>query len=123
MISSDLSYASDVIVHNCRRQQDLLRKLMFTEAQSIVVVGHSLYIRKLFDQYVSGSSKEGENGDLMRDLGKFKLANCAVVKCEMDFTFGLDGCIVGACFVAFPFGCFNIHAFSSVSLFFLQMPN
>ena len=85
----------------------MLTRIMFAGPSAVIVVGHSLYFRKLFEKFIdhkkAAARAVGKRGsgvangkEFLHQLGQYKMANCAVVKCDLDFTGGLDGCIVGA---------------------------
>ena len=93
--------------HQCvlDRQHDMLRKLMFADEQTIVVVGHSLFFRKLFETFIPATaasakatdkSKNRRDDAALKEFGDFKMENAAVVQCAMDFTGGLESCITDA---------------------------
>mmetsp|Transcript_16570 Transcript_16570/g.18739 ORF Transcript_16570/g.18739 Transcript_16570/m.18739 type:complete len:170 (-) Transcript_16570:879-1388(-) len=71
---------------------DCMNNLQFNESDNLILVGHSLFFRKLFRRYPLLLPREKltseetlDKASLYENLKRYKLANCACVAVEFTF--------------------------------------
>ena len=75
------------------RLGELLNEIKFSDHASIVLVSHSNLIRALLSRRLHSSVRSAKP-ELARQAGECKLANCTVLRLELDFRKDLSECIV-----------------------------
>jgi len=66
---------------------------VYSPHKTVVVVGHSHWIREIFKKFISPSFRE-KRPDFAKEVGSKKLCNCGVAKCEVDASVSPEAPIV-----------------------------
>ena len=75
------------------RLNELLNEVKFSEDSSIVIVSHSNLIKAVLSRRLHTSVRT-KKPSLAREAAESKLANCNVVKVDLDFSLDITECIV-----------------------------
>lgn len=77
------------------RLQEFMLQLIYSPHRTVVVVGHSLFFRSVFRQYLSSEFRT-KRPQLAHCISNLKMMNCGVTRLELEPANGLDGPIVNA---------------------------
>jgi len=72
------------------RMREFMTQLLYSPDHNIVVVGHSHFFRAVLAGYMSEEFRE-QDPEFAKKLASAKLANCGVLRLELDPARGVDG--------------------------------
>jgi len=74
-----------------RRFQDVLATVKYSPHEAVIIVGHSLFFKKLFADHQTGGQLARNKPDLAQNMSTRKLNNCTLIMVEFDFAHLLEG--------------------------------